>query len=256
MANEILIEKRADGIAVLTLNRPQAMNAINRAMVQGLRDAIHEIESDAGIGIFVLTGAGDRAFCAGVDLKERQNLSDEEARRYRLGELFPMYSELERRTKPAIAAVDGHCLAGGFELALSCDMILATPRSSFGFSEVKWGLIPAAGGCRKLPKLIGAMRAKELILTAKAIDSAEAFRLGILNRVVASSDLLPQALELAQLVLGNVPVAVRAAKRCMDQALDVERSAPFDIEASTLCYADKERKDGLSRFAERKTATS
>lgn len=256
MANEILIEKRGDRIAVMTLNRPQALNAIDRAMVRSLREAVRDIESDDEIDVFVVTGAGDKAFCVGVDLKERQVLTDEEASAFRSGELFPMYSELEQRTKPAIAAVDGHCLAGGFEIALSCDLIVASPRSTFGLPEVKWGLIPAAGGCRKLPKLIGAQRAKELILTAGSINAVEAERLGLINRVVASDDLLPNALDLAQRILGNVSVAVRGAKRCIDHALDMERCTSFDIEVANACYAAKERKAGVSKFAERKPAQS
>lgn len=256
MATEILIEKRDDRIAVLTLNRPQALNAINRAMVRSLREAIRDAEADEDIDVLIVAAAGGKSFCVGIDLKERQTFSDEEAHAFRLGELFPMYSELEHRTKPAIAAVDGHCLAGGFEIALSCDMILATPRSTFGLPEVKWGLIPAAGGCRKLPKLIGTSRAKELILTATNIDATEAERLGVINRIVPSDALLPQALDLARRILANVSVAVRGAKRCIDHALDLERCTPFDIEVSNFCYSAKERKEGVSKFAERKPTQS
>jgi enoyl-CoA hydratase/carnithine racemase len=252
MANEILLEKRADHIAILTLNRPNALNAIDRAMVAALRGAVRDIEADDEIDVVIVTGAGGKAFCVGIDLKERQALSDEEAEAYRLGEVFPMYEELERRTKPAIAAVDGHCLAGGFELALSCDMILATERSSFGLPEVKWGLIPSAGGCRKLPKLIGAARAKELILTASTISATDAERLGLINRIVPAATLMEDASSLARRVLGNVQIAVKAAKRCIDHALDMEHSTAFDIEVSTGCYASKDRKQGISRFGERK----
>ena len=252
MANEILLEKRADRIAILTLNRPGALNAINRAMFAGLREAIRDIEADDAIDVVIVAGAGGKAFCVGIDLKERQTLGDAEAEAYRLGEVFPMYEELERRTKPAIAAVDGHCLAGGFELALCCDMILATERSSFGLPEVKWGLIPSAGGCRKLPKLIGAARAKELILTASTITAADAERMGLINRIVPAATLMEDALTLARRVLGNVQIAVKGAKRCIDHALDMEHSTAFDIEVSTACYASKDRKQGISRFGERK----
>lgn len=252
MANEILLEKRADRIAVLTLNRPGALNALNRAMFAALRESIRDIEADEGIDVVILAGAGGRAFCVGIDLKERQTLSDEEAYAYRLGEVFPMYEELDQRTKPAIAAIDGHCLAGGFELALACDMILATERSSFGLPEVKWGLIPSAGGCRKLPKLIGAARAKELILTASTISAGEAERMGLVNRIVPAATLMDDATTLAGRLLGNVQVAVRGAKRCIDHALDFERSRAFDIEISTACYDSKDRKEGVSRFGGRK----
>jgi enoyl-CoA hydratase len=252
MVSEILLEKRGDRIAILTLNRPHALNAVDRAMVRVLRDAIRDIECDDAIDALIITGAGEKAFCVGVDLKERQTLSDAEAHAFRVDELFPMYRELETKTKPAIAVVNGHCLGGGFEIALCCDMILASPNTTFGLPEVKWGLIPAAGGCRKLPKLIGMARAKEMILTGKTITAGEAERLGIINRVVAPESRMQAANELCQLVLGNVQVAVRGAKRCVDHAC--EGSADFDIEVANLCYAAKERKQGVSNFVARKTA--
>ena len=214
MTSEVLLHKRDDRIAVVTLNRPQALNAIDRAMAVALRKTIRDVETDDAVDAVIFTGAGERAFCVGVDLKERQALSDEEADKLRMGELFPMYRELEQKTKPSIALVNGQCLAGGFELALCCDMILATPGAKFGLPEVKWGLIPAGGGCRKLPKLIGMVRAKEMIFTAKPITAQEAERIGIINRIVAAENAMAEALELARQVLANVQVAVRGAKRC------------------------------------------
>lgn len=254
MTDPVLLHRPEDRIAVLTLNRPDALNAIDRPMVRAFRDAIRQIEADDGIDLFILAGAGAKAFCVGIDLKERQTLTDDEARTFRADELFPMYAELEGRTKPAIAAVNGHCLAGGFELALSCDMMLATARSSFGLPEVKWGLIPAAGGCRKLPKLIGAARAKELILTASSISAAEAERLGIVNRLVQPEQVLDEALALARRVLTNMQVAVRGARRCIDHALQADDAADFDIAVANECYASRERKSGIARFGDRKSS--
>lgn len=253
MASEIILDKRTDRIAVITLNRPSSLNSIDRAMTRGLREAIRDVEADDGIDLIFITGAGDKAFCVGVDLKERQCMSDDEAHSYRIGELFPMYEELEHKSKPSIALVDGHCLAGGFEIALACDIILATPRTTFGLPETKWGLIPAAGGCRKLPKLIGAMRAKEIILTARTIMADEAVHLGIANRLVAVDHLISEAETVAHHILGNVQVAVRGAKRAIDNTLDLTRATVFDIEISNECYAAKERKDGVARFAVRKS---
>jgi len=256
MTNEVLLYKRDDRIAVVTLNRPQALNAIDRAMAVALRKTIRDVETDDAVDAVIFTGAGERAFCVGVDLKERQALSDEEADKLRMGELFPMYRELEQKTKPSIALVNGQCLAGGFELALCCDMILATPGAKFGLPEVRWGLIPAAGGCRKLPKLIGMVRAKEMIFTAKPITAQEAERIGIINRIVAAENAMAEALELARQVLANVQVAVRGAKRCLDYALDYEQTIAYDLEVANLCYAAKERKQGISSFANRKSAQS
>jgi enoyl-CoA hydratase/carnithine racemase len=253
MADEVLIEKPEDGIALLTFNRPQAMNALNRAMTVRLREALRSLEADTSVNLIIVTGAGGKAFCVGVDLKERREWSDEEAQAFRMGELFPMYREFEEKQKPSIALVDGHCLGGGFELAMACDLIVATTNSKFALPEVKWGLIPAAGGCRKLPKLIGAARAKEAILTGNGFSAEEALRLGIINRVVPKEKALDEALSLARQVLGNAQVAVRGAKRSIDRSLDADRTISFDLEVANSCYADKERKEGLAKFTSRKS---
>lgn len=239
-SDPIFLEKRADRIALLTLNRPEAMNAINRAMTRALRDAIAEIEVDDAVDVLVMTAAGERAFCAGVDLKERAALSDAEAAAYRAQELFPMYRELDARAKPAIAAVSGHALAGGFELVLACDLVVAAEGSSFGLPEVKWGLIPAAGGCRKLPALIGAARAKELILTAKTISAQEALGLGIINQVVPKGQELQAALQLARQIVQNKQPAVRGARRCIEEGLDARAACAFDVAVADRCYATKD----------------
>jgi enoyl-CoA hydratase/carnithine racemase len=252
MDNSILLDKGADGIALLTLNRPQAMNAIDRTMTGEMRSAIADIEADAGIRVLVVTGAGEKAFCVGIDLKERQAMSDAEADHFRQGELFPMYRELDAMETPAIAVVNGHALGGGFEIALACDLILATGNARFGLPEVKWGLIPAAGGCTKLPKLIGAARAKEIILTARTVLADEAERLGIINRVVDTHTRLDAARELASQIAAHGELAVRAAKRCIDHALDAPAANAYDVEASNLCYGDAGRKDGIATFGTRK----
>jgi len=248
MSNPVLIERRSDRIAVLTLNRPEALNSINREMTRALRAAIAELEADAGVDVIVLTGAGERAFSTGVDLKERQTLTDAEAATFRAGELFPMYRELDGRAKPAVAAVFGHTLAGGFELALSCDLIVAAEGATFGLPEVKWGLIPAAGGCRKLPALIGSARARELILTARTLPADELLRLGAINRLVPREQLLPTALALAAEIAANMQTAVRGAKRAIDDGIDAWAACRFDLEIANGCYASKERTAGIAAF--------
>lgn len=246
--NEVLIERRDDRIALMTLNRPDALNSINRGMVRALRAVMAELEADDRVDVIVLTGAGERAFSTGVDLKERQTMSDAEAAAFRAGELFPMYRELDGRSKPAIAAVFGHTLAGGFELALLCDLIVAAEGASFGLPEVKWGLIPAAGGCRKLPALIGPLRAKELILTAKTLPADEMARLGAINRVVPRAALLDTALSLARDITRNLQFAVRGAKRAIDDGVDAWCAGRFDLEIANACYASNERRSGIAAF--------
>lgn len=251
---EVQLEKRDAGMAVITLNRPHALNALDRAMVRRLREVLRTAEDDPDVDVLIFAGAGGKAFCVGVDLKERQRLTDQEAQAFRIGELFPLFRELEEKQKPAIAVVDGHCLGGGFEIALTCDLIVATPSSKFGLPEAKWGLIPAAGGSRKLPHLIGMARAKEIILTAQSITAAQAEQYGLINRVVAAEAAMQQAIDFASQISGNVQVAVRAAKRSIDQSMNLQRSAAFDVEAANFCYAAKERKDAIASFAEIKSA--
>ena len=248
MQDEVLIEKTADRCAVLTLNRPNAMNAIDRAMTRALRAAIVRVEADDDVDVIVLTAAGEKAFCTGIDLKERQRLSDQEAASFRAAELFPMYRELDGRSKPAIAAVFGHTLAGGFELALACDLIVAAEGTTFGLPEVRWGLIPAAGGCRKLPALIGPARAKELILTAGRLGAEEMLRLGAINQIVERSNLVSSALAFARAIAANRQGAVRGAKRAIDTGVDAWAAERFDLEVANACYASNERREGVSAF--------
>jgi len=249
VSDEVLIQyNTVDRIAVLTLNRPQALNAIDRGMTRALRSAIANLEVDDRVDVIVITGAGERAFSTGIDLKERQRLSDAEAAAFRSGQLFPMYRELDGRSKPAVAAVFGHTLAGGFEIALSCDLIVAAEDAVFGLPEVKWGLIPAAGGCRKLPALIGPARAKELILTAGTLPAAEMLRLGAINQVVPKGEQLEAALELARKVAANLQRAVCGAKRAIDDGIDAWAACRFDVEIANACYASKERRAGIGSF--------
>lgn len=254
MADEVIVEKLDGGIAVITLNRPNVLNALDRAMVGRLRQAIRTVEDDPEVGVTIITGAGDKAFCVGVDLKERQTMTDQEAQVFRMGEMFPLFRELEEKQKPAIALVNGHCLGGGFEIALTCDLIFATPQSRFGLPEVKWGMIPAGGGTRKLPHLIGMARAKEIILTGGTISAEQAEQYGLINRIVQPDVALEHVMELARRINGNVQAAVRAAKRSIDQSMDLQRTVAFDREAANFCYAARERKEAINKFGGHKSA--
>ena len=246
--SEVLVQRCDDGIAILRLNRPHALNSIDRAMTRALRAAIAELEGDSSVSVLVIAAEGDRAFSTGIDLKERQKLTDEEAAAFRLEELFPMYREFDRRTKPAVAAVFGHTLAGGFELALSCDLIVAAEDTVFGLPEVKWGIIPAAGGCRKLPALIGPARAKELILTASTVSADEMLAMGAINRVVPRGSELEVALDLARRIAANAQQAVRGAKRTIDDGINAPAACDFDLAVANDCYASKERQANISTF--------
>lgn len=251
MYKELLLTRRQDRTAIITLNRPEKMNAINRTMVRELASVINAVDADPEINVVIINSSCEKAFCVGVDLAERQTMSDEEAEQFRLGEMFPMFRRLDKRRKPAIAVVNGHCLAGGLEIALACDLIIADDSSTFGLPEVKWGLVPAAGGCRKLPKLIGAVRAKEMILCASKISADKALSWGLINQVVEKEKLLEVALDLANQINSNAQSAVQGAKRCIDNGVDAAAACDFDMEVSNFCYSDKARKSGVAQFGQK-----
>lgn len=249
MANCVEVTVLDDGIGHVMLNRPNALNAIDSCLVRDLRKAVSWLESSEDVSVIVLSGAGSRGFSAGVDLKERQHMSDSEASEFRSNELFPMYREFDTRQKPAVAAVHGYTLAGGLELALACDVIVAAEDSCFGLPEVKWGLVPAAGGCRKLASLIGPLRAKELILTAASVDAQEALALGMVNQVVANGRHVQEAIVVARKIAANRQNAVRGAKRCVDEYVQARAAAAFDLEVADACYASDDRVSGIAAFS-------
>lgn len=248
---EVLFELKEE-IALVTLNKPHVMNVLGKKLVEELREIISHMEQDDSIRVMILTGAGEKAFCAGADLKERREMTDVEVQRFRNYSLFPMFRELEGMRKPSIAAVNGFAFGGGLELALTCDIILASEDARFAQQEVKWGIIPAAGACQKLPRLIGMLKAKELILTGRIIDAKEAERIGLVNHVYKKEELMEKTGEMAKQICENSPMAVKTAKRCMDVGMDITPQLAFDFETSNLCYTYKDREEGIKAFIEGK----
>lgn len=247
----VLTELLPGRIALITLNRPEVLNALGQQSVRLLRAAWRRIENDPDVDVIVLTARGDRAFCVGADLKERQRMSNQDARTFVTSEMLPMFREFDQRSKPAIAAVFGHVMGGGFELTLCCDMIVAAQDAVFALPEVKWGIIPAAAATRKLPSLIGPARAKEMILAGQTLQAADADRLGLVNRVVARDQVLPEALSLAARVVAGVPFAVRAARRCIEDAVAAPAACEFDLRAAQECYESADPARHLAGFGKR-----
>jgi enoyl-CoA hydratase/carnithine racemase len=248
----VLIERR-EQVTVLTLNRAAALNAINRAVVHGLRDVCGQLQQDDQTRVVVVRGAGERAFCVGADLKERRELPLHETQRLRT-ELVQAFRRLNALPMATIAAVRGFALGGGFELALCCDLIVAAEDASFGLPEVTLGIIPGGGGTQLLPRLIGKSQAKRLIFTGRRIDAAEAERLGLAVQVVAPTDLLSAALQLAGEIAGNAPIALRQAKKAIDTgfSLDLDSAFAFEAEAYQAILLSEDRLEGLAAFAERR----
>jgi enoyl-CoA hydratase/carnithine racemase len=218
--------EREGAVAILTIDRPEARNALDFETGEALNRAWSELRDDGELRVAILTGAGEKAFCAGADLRVvaefYRSLSPVE--RLRHSENQPGLGGITRNVrvdKPIIAAINGHCLAGGLEIALACDLRIAAENATFGLPEVTRGIIPGAGGTQRLPRLIGPARALDLILTGRRIDAAEAERIGLVGRVVPLLELRERALEIALQIAENAPLAVAAAKAAVWRGLDL-----------------------------------
>jgi enoyl-CoA hydratase len=252
--SHILFETK-DGIAFLTINRPEKLNALNDAVIQELSEAVTEIEIDDEIRGVLVTGAGPKAFVAGADIAElaTQGPLSGKARSLAGQEVF---RRLERSGKPVIAAVNGFALGGGCELAMACHLRLASQNAKFGQPEVKLGIGPGYGGTVRLPRLVGKGRALELLLTGDMIDAEEAYRIGLVNRVVPADDLIPEAEKLLRRILSNGPVAVRLCLEAVDCGLDlsVDESSLLEANHFGLIASTEDMREGMSAFLEKRSA--
>ena len=248
----VLVDIR-DGIAVVTLNRPQNMNAINLAMREELMRLASALDADKAVRVVVFTGAGEKAFCAGADLKERQSKSVDDLYDHRRQVNPRWVTAIASMHKPTIAAVNGYCLAGGLEIVLQCDLAIASDNAVFGSPEVSLGFIPAAGACQRLPRLVGIAKAKELILTARRFDAAEALEMGLVIRVVPRADVLQESIALARKIAAHPSVAVTQAKIALNASQETELSAGlrFENEVWLGCLLSDLWRDKLTRFAPR-----
>lgn len=217
-ANQAVLTERHDHVLVVTLNRPEARNAVNGALTEGLGRALEEAESDAEVRVVVLTGAGDKSFCAGADLKA---ISAGESLNPPGTEQWGFAGFVQHPiSKPVVAAVNGTALGGGTELVLASDLAVAADTATFGLPEVRRGLIAAAGGLIRLPEQLPRKRAMQLILTGEALPAATALEWGLVNAVVPAAEVLPRAIELAGTIAGNAPLSVQASKRVALGILD------------------------------------
>jgi enoyl-CoA hydratase/carnithine racemase len=232
---DLLIEQK-ESIVTITLNRPEQMNALNVDLCRDLRKAFENILWDESCKVVILSGRGEKSFSAGVDLKERSKMSEEEILLTRERDIIPLYHYLGDFPKPLIGAVNGMALGGGAELALVCDTRIAVPQARFGQTEIRWGMIPSAGACQRLRHIAGVSAAKELILTGRIIEAEEALNLGIYDRVVPSGELVGAALDLADEMARHSSIALRQAKRVLNFGMDIGTVSAFDLEASKECF--------------------
>ncbi len=251
----LLLDVAAHGVATLTLNRPEAMNAITQRMKDELGDALTALEADAAVRVLVITGAGEKAFCAGADIKERSGTDPTPSEFFaRQKATHQLFGRIEQFSRPVIAALNGVALGGGAEIALCADLRIAADTASFGLTEVNLGVIPAGGGTQRLPRLVGAARAKELIFTGARLKAAQALELGLLNRVVPGAELQAAVRELAATLAAKPPLALRFAKRAIDQGLQTDLSTAMDFElyAASILFASEDRKEGMRAFIEKR----
>ena len=255
MAYSTILFDVTDGIARITINRPDKLNALNATVMQELSSAVTQVETDDGIRGVLLTGAGPKAFVAGADISElaAQGPVDGKARA-QLGQ--SVFRRLERCGKPVVAAVNGFALGGGCELAMACHLRVASEAAKFGQPEVKLGIGPGYGGTVRLPRLVGKGRALELLLTGDMIDAAEALRIGLVNRVVPADRLLPEAETLLRKILENGPLAIRFVIEAVDAGLELSVDDGLLLEANHfgLLSATADMREGTAAFLERRKA--
>ncbi|MDH4007355.1 MAG: short-chain-enoyl-CoA hydratase [Desulfuromonadales bacterium] len=245
----------ADGIAQVTINRPKALNALNSQTITELQQVFNALEQDSSVEVIILTGSGEKSFVAGADISQMQEMNALEARDFaRMGQ--GMLKVIENHSKPVIAAVNGFALGGGCELAMACDIRLASDNAKFGQPEVNLGVIPGFAGTQRLSRLIGKGRAKELVFTGDTIDASEAYRLGLVNKVVSQEQLLEAARKMAAKIAGKGPVAIRLSKEAIDKGLDMDldRASAYEAELFALCFASADQKEGMLAFLEKRPA--
>jgi enoyl-CoA hydratase len=240
-------------IGIITISRPQSLNALNRELLGELRQVFQEIEQDSKLRTFIVTGKGEKAFVSGADIHELDNVTPVQAYEFIcFGQ--EVFNYLEIMGKPSIAAINGYALGGGLELAMACDLRIASANARFGQLEIRLGNIPGWGGTQRLPRLVGSAKAKELIFTGKMIDSSEAKEIGLVNQVVSQDQLMSTAMAVAADIAAKAPIALKMAKTAINQGIETDLSAGLRIEAQgvAICFSTSDQKEGVRAFLEKR----
>lgn len=246
--------EKKNAIGVLTIDRQEALNALNSEVITELEEKIAEIENDSELSVLIMTGAG-RSFVAGADIAEQKPLDLTGGRRW--GQRgSALMRRIEKLEIPTIAAVNGFALGGGCELAMSCDIILASEKAKFGQPEVGLGITPGFSGTQRLPRRVGIAKAKELIFSGKMIKADEAKSIGLVNEVYPAEQLIDKAVEMAESFAKNAPIAVRYAKACIDRGMqmDIDDGIALENELFAMCFATDDQKEGMGAFLEKRPA--
>lgn len=248
----VRVDRESSGVAVLTIDRQDKLNALNPQVTEEIGQSLLELESE-GPRVIIVTGAGERAFVAGADISEMREMDPMQAKRFTEMSHAAM-ALLDRSPIPTIAAVNGFALGGGCELALACDIRIASENALFGFPEVGLGILPGMGGTQRLPRLVGPGVAKELIFSGRRIDAAEAKEVGLVNRVVEQGEALSAARELAATIAANGPIAVRHAKAATNRAFDVDLISGLEYETDqfAMLFGTEDAREGMGAFMEKR----
>jgi len=245
-----------DNVAIITINRPDALNALNLDTLKDIEEAVAKAEDDQDVYVLVITGAG-RAFVAGADIAQMKELNPNEARAFgRFGS--SVFSKIEVMTKPVIAAVNGFALGGGCELAMACDIRIAGTKAKFGQPEVSLGITPGFGGTQRLPRIVGPSKAKELIFTGATINAEEAYKIGLVDQIVPHEDLMSTAMEMAGKIAQNAQIAVRHSKLVVNKGMqcDIQTGIALEVQAFALCFSTEDQKDAMAAFVDKRKIES
>jgi enoyl-CoA hydratase/carnithine racemase len=253
MEEQLVLEERKDQVAVLTLNRPDVMNSLNFGMLRALKAKMEALQFDPEVRVVIVTGAGEKSFCAGADLKERAALSEVQVKEFILT-IRGLFSFIENLPKPVIAAVNGIALGGGTELALACDLRVASYTATMGLTETRLAIIPGAGGTQRLPRLVGRGKAKELIFTGRRVDAQEALQIGLANKVCSPETLLDECRALAAMICETGPIAIQQAKYAINHGLETDINTGLAIESNAywITIPTEDRLEGLAAFREKR----
>jgi len=253
MNEQVLIVEEKDGVAVLTLNRPEVMNSFNFALLQALKAQIDELRFKADTRVVIITGSGQKAFCAGADLKERVTFDEQQVKDF-ISTIRNLFTSIEFLNKPVIAAVNGVALGGGTELTLACDIRIAASNASMGLTETRLAIIPGAGGTQRLPRIIGRGKAKELIFTGRRVNAREALQIGLVNQVCEQDDLMEECLKMAAMICETGPIAIEQAKYAINYGLETDLHTGLGIESNAywVTIPTEDRLEGLAAFQEKR----
>jgi len=253
MKNDILLKEEKNNIVILTLNRPEVMNSFNFDLLIALKDQIESLRFRNDVRVIIITGAGDKAFCSGADLKERATMAPAQVKEF-IFTIRNLFTSIEFLNKPVIAAVNGAALGGGTELALASDIRIASKNATMGLTETRLAIIPGAGGTQRLPRLVGRGKAKELIFTGRRVGAEEALQIGLVNKICEPADLMKESFIMAEMICEAGPVAIEQAKYAINFGLEVDLHTGLAIESNAywVTIPTEDRVEGLAAFREKR----